>query len=509
MTRVGTGYRGAHRHAAACLIAAGLAALISGGASAGAAAEAARQDPRTARDWFREGRDAARRASAPAPAAAKGRAKNVILFVGDGMGLSTVTAARIHEGQRLGMPGEEHRLSFESLPFLALLKTYSVNQQVADSAATITAMTTGVKTVDGAIAMDAAGRPLMTILEVFERAGRSTGVVTTSRLTHATPAGCYAHIEDRDAESDDALGPAQRARGARDIARQLVEWTGPGDGLEVALGGGRSRFLPRGSADPEDAGTGGARADGRDLTAEWTKRFPRAAYVWSAAQLDAVDASRTDHLLGLFSPSHMRFEADRSSDKGGEPALARMTLRALDILRRNPRGWFLLVEGGRIDHAHHDGNAWHALDETVAFAAAFEAARRATRAEDTLLVVTADHSHVMTIGGYPQRGNPILGLAASGGGLHLDRAGRPYTTLGYANGPGARGCERPDLRDVDTTAKNYRQDAAVPLESESHGGEDVPLYAGGPGAHMFHGVMEQNVVFHLILEAAGLQAPEP
>jgi len=435
-------------------------------------------------------------------------ARSVILFVGDGMGLTTVAAARILEGQRAGGLGEEHLLSFERLPFTALAKTYAIDAQVSDSAATMTAMVTGVKTPNGVLSMSPAGRPLTTLLEIFEKEGRSTGVVTTARLTHATPAACYAHAAERDAESDAELPDEAHGSASADIARQLVEWgSRAGDGLEVAMGGGRGNFLPAESADPE-SGSPGRRRDGRDLTREWASRS-RAAYVWNAAELDGLDLSKTDRLLGLFEPSHMSYETRRASDRGGEPSLARMTERALDILKRNPRGYFLMVEGGRIDHAHHDGNAFRALDETIALAAAVEAARRRVPEDETLLVVTADHGHVLTFSGYSARGNPILGLAGSPGDPREALDGRPYTTLGYANGPGASKGERPDLAATDTAARDYLQGAAVPLESETHSGEDVPVYAGGPGAALFHGVIEQNVIFHLILEAAGLKAQPP
>src|SRR5262249_7066391 len=157
------------------------------------------------------------------------------------------------------------------------------------------------KTADGFLAVDDRRRALDTILEIFERDGRSTGVVTTARLTHATPAACYAHIPERDAESDADLPAALREQGGGDIARQLVEWGGGrGDGPEVAMGGGRSMFLPQDAADPEEPDKKGRRLDGRDLTAEWLRRLPRSAYVWNSAQLDAIDPARTDHLLGLF-----------------------------------------------------------------------------------------------------------------------------------------------------------------------------------------------------------------
>ncbi|MGH9868858.1 MAG: alkaline phosphatase [Candidatus Polarisedimenticolia bacterium] len=463
-------------------------------------------DPRTPSDWFAQGLEAARKAAEGARV--KRPARNVILFVGDGMSLTTVVAARILEGQRAGSPGEEHLLAFEKLPFSALARTYAIDAQVADSAATMTAMVTGVKTLNGALSMSSDARPLTTLLEIFEKEGRSTGVVTTTRLTHATPAACYAHIAGREAESDAGLSDEDRAAGVPDIARQLVEWgSRPGDGLEVAMGGGRGNFLPQQEADPE-SGSPGRRSDGRNLAQEWA-RLPRSAYVWNTAGLDALDLSKIDHLLGLFEPSHMGYETSRASDRGGEPSLARMTERALDILQRNKRGYFLMVEGGRIDHAHHDGNAYRALDETIAFAAAVEVARRRVSEKDTLLVVTADHGHVLTFAGYSARGNPILGLTGSPSDPRETLDGRHYTTLGYANGPGAIKGERPDLRDTDTTARDYLQQATVPLESETHSGDDVPVYAGGARAALFHGVIEQNVIFHLIVEAAGLKASPP
>jgi alkaline phosphatase len=191
-----------------------------------------------------------------------------------------------------------------------------------------------------------------------------------------------------------------------------------------------------------------------------------------------------------------------------------------------------MVEGGRIDHAHHRGNAYRALEETVGFSDAVRAAVLATAADDTLIVVTADHSHTLTMAGYPKRGNPILGKVrghdedeASVGGLSRDGAGRSYTTLGYANGPGqvaesatqpagskrfphepahyaATAVQRPDLDEVDTAAADYLQESTVPLKSETHSGEDVVIFARGPGAEGVHGSFEQNALFHLMVQAS-------
>ncbi len=410
----------------------------------------------------------------------KKRARNVILFIGDGMGIATVTAARIHEGQINGQSGEENLLSFETFPAAAFSKTYAVNRQVADSASTATAMVTGVKTNFGAISVDETAKPgictagnLTTILEMAEAKGLSTGVVSTARVTHATPAALYAHVVNRNMERD-------AEHGCPDIASQLIDFP-YGDGLEVALGGGYPAFIPS------------TRADQRDLVTEWLATGSGARFVRTREELRTVD-SDTSRLLGLFSDSHMDYEMRRGPE---QPSLTEMTEAAINLVQGNRKGFFLMIEGGRIDHGHHAGNAGLALTETIEFS---NAIRRATELVDdnTLIIVTADHSHVMTMAGYPARGNPILGISGP------DSNKMPYTTLGYGNGPGYRGGNRPDLTNVDTTAPDFLQEATVPTASETHGGEDVPVYAKGPGSQWVNGVMEQNVIFHVMKAALRL-----
>lgn len=449
------------------------------------------------------------------------RTRNVIIFIGDGMGISTVTASRIFAGQRAGRDGESNQLTMDTFPHTALSRTYGNDAQVSDSAPTATALLSGVKANNGVIGLTSAAPPDLcdgsqayisqSLFEMAEANGFATGIVSTARITHATPAAAYAHTPNRDWEND---AVAARTGGADcvDIARQLVEWTA-GDGFEVAFGGGRTNFLPNTSADPENPSVRGARADGRDLVAEWTSR-PGRAYVWNAEQLASVDADA--QVLALFSPSHMAYENDRARDVGGEPSIAEMTAAAIERLSRHEGGYVLLVEGGRIDHAHHAGEAAQALSETVAFDEAVRTALEMTSREDTLIIVTADHSHVFTIAGYPQRGNPILGLAGSEAGPYRAADGLPYTTLGYANGPGAMFApqtdgqppapvQRPDLTGVDTTAPNYRVQALVPMESETHAGEDVAIYAWGPTDEAVAGTLEQNMVFHIMARALGFE----
>ncbi|HZX80506.1 MAG TPA: alkaline phosphatase [Lysobacter sp.] len=482
--------------------------------------------------WFRDGA-----AQAAARGAMGGRAKNVIVFLGDGMSLTTVAAARILEGQRRGQPGEENRLSWEDFPATALSKTYNTDAQTPDSAGTMSAIATGVKTRMGMISVgpevprgDCAAAleyPRTTLWELAAATGMDVGIVTTTRVTHATPAATFTHAPDRGWENDAELPEAARAAGCVDIARQLVESPLAGR-VKVLMGGGRSNFLPATAEDPEYADKRGLRLDGRDLVAEWSKRHPGGAYVWNAQQLE--QAGTDAPLLGLFDPGHMQYVQDRPKDGAGEPDLATMTRAAIARLSASRDGYVLLVEGGRIDHANHEGNAYRALDETIALSDAVRAAMQATSADDTLILVTADHSHTLNFVGYPVRGNPILGKVrgSSGegdgaGAYAADALGLPYTTLSYANGPGYVGAStqqaegpkryphtasgvraadgRPDLTNVDTTAPDYLQEALVPMANESHGGEDVGVWARGPGSEAVRGSIEENAIFHILLQA--------
>lgn len=465
-----------------------------------------------------------------------GHARNLILFIGDGMGITTVTAARILDGQLRGETGEENQLSFERFGYTALAKTYNSNQQVPDSAGTITAIMTGVKTRAGVINIGpdnlrgkctgSSGHALTSLFELARDAGLATGVVTTARITHATPAATYARSPERDWEVDSAMTQATRDAGCADIARQLLEPL-DGRGHDLVLGGGRAAFLPADSTDPEYPDQTGARSDQRDLTREW--RDAGNLYVWNRDQLADLDIDRKARLLGLFEPSHMRFELDRARDAAGEPSLAEMTALAIDWLEARGTGYALMIEAGRIDHGHHFNNAARALHDTVALSQAVRVARERT-GDDTLIVVTADHSHVFTMGGYATRGNPILGLVR-----HNDARGKPeaepatdglrqtYTTLAYANGPGFTGASslqaegykrfphepatfqgmtrsRGTLDEQRTRAADFLQATLVPLASETHGGEDVPVYADGPGARHFRGVIEQNKLFRLLVQ---------
>ena len=506
--------------------------------------------PPVAASWYNAAADKVQRAVRREGRDDYGRARNIILFVGDGMGISTVTAARIYAGQQLGQSGEEYELAFDLFPYTGLARTYNTDMQTPDSAGTITALMAGVKTKAGVLNINdevirgncdsSRGNELFSLLDIAEFAGLATGIVSTARITHATPAGAYAKSANRDWESDARMPTAEPGFNCTDIAQQLVEYpsrirslvrrralTGAEvngsprqwdlnyiDGPEVILGGGLSKFLPLGETRLASGKAGrGERRDGRNLIAEWLAQNPNGVFVDNREEFTAASATQPEKMLGLFSDSHMAYAAAQASGGTGQPSLTAMTEAAIRRLAAEPGGYFLMVEAARIDHAHHDGNAYQALNDTVELSRAVAAAAALTDERDTLIIVTADHSHVLTMAGYPKRGNPILGKVHNGnleGKPQLENAadGKPYTTLSYANGRTAfkthNNGERIDLTDVDTTSPDYHQQALVPLVAETHGGEDVGIYARGPAAYLVSGSHEQNVIFHIMNYAGAL-----
>ena len=442
--------------------------------------------------------------------------KNVLFFLGDGMGMTTMTAARIY-----GV-GEDGELTLDTLPETAFIKTFSANSQVTDSAPSMSAYMTGVKMNNEVIAMsantaayDAAtgtdyvngadstcptsgnGTQATTLLELAKAAGLATGVVTTTRITHATPAATYAHICHRDGENTIAAQMVPKGVGFNGAL---------GDGVDVILGGGLRNFLPKATA-------GSARSDSRDLVAE----MKAAGYSFAGNKTEFNALPAMGKLLGLFTPSHMAYDLDRDAAK--EPSLAEMTTRAIDQLKTNNNGMFLMVEGGRIDHALHETTARKALQDTLAFDAAIKVAIDKMQVIDpglknTLIVATADHDHTLVLNGYAARTgkttdtNPgVLGLLRSyvDGALGKDTSGNPFTIIGFGNGENRLGT-RTALTDVMAFDSSYHQEATIPMPigSETHGGANVFLGALGKGAESFSGVLDNTAVFGLIRKASGL-----
>ncbi|EDW57157.1 membrane-bound alkaline phosphatase [Drosophila virilis] len=444
------------------------------------------------------------------------QAKNVIMFLGDGMSVHTVTATR----NLLGDSSE--KVYFEQFPYTGLAKTYCVNRQVADSACTSTAYLGGVKGNYGTIGVNAnvprydckaayvTEDQVDSIAKWAQDAGKDAGFVTTARVTHASPAGMYAHIADRNWENDAEVSEAQcDPEESIDIARQLVEWE-VGKRLKVILGGGKQNFLDRSMRD--EVGHPGYRQDGRNLIKDWLAdkqaQNASASYVWSRKGLTQLDLDNTDYLLGLFANGHLPYDGDRARSPRNshlaDPSLTELTEAALRVLRRNEQGYFLFVEGARIDMAHHSNYARRSLEDTAEFARAVQRAREMTDESDTLIVVTSDHSHVMTINGYPLREQAITGLANK---LADDEL--PYNILSYANGPGFDGTYnkaegRKRITQQHTEHPLYVSPAMVPLNADTHGGDDVAVFASGPYAQYFSGNYEQSNIPALMARAAAI-----
>lgn len=397
--------------------------------------------PQQENEWFTGARSALEERLARQPNT--NRAKNVILFIADGNGVGTNYATRLFHGQQNGGYGDENVLPQEALPHLALVKTYNTNAQTPDSSGTATAMFSGVKTKAGVVGVDEsvergncaqveAGK-VTPITRLMSDAGKAVGVISTARLTHATPASAYANSADRDFEDNSALPEGCEVP---DIAVQLLDAMTSG-WVDIAMGGGRRHFIPEDLQDEE--GKTGKRTDGRNLIEE--AQAAGAQYAHDAETFAAIDLAAGGPVLGLFESSHMNYEYDRDN----EPSLAEMVQAGIKGLEGNEEGFFLTVEAGRVDHANHGGNLYRTVTDGVAFAEAIAMAQEMTDEADTLLVVTADHEHAIAFGGYCGRGTPITGVCygideagvAHTGEPNLADDGQPYTVVGYLNGTGS------------------------------------------------------------------------
>jgi len=322
------------------------------------------------------------------PLGMKGPVKNIIFLIGDGMGNTAISASRIKAVGAYGM------LQMDRMPIAGFVRTGSADRLIPDSAAASTAMATGYRVPNGVISQTPGGHKLITILEACQAQGKSTGLIATSAITHATPAGFAGHVPARETEAR--------------IAEQLLERR-----VDVLLGGGLAYFIPQSKAESR-------RQDERNLLYE--ARDDGYAVFHKKEDMLSVDRNR---MLGLFAPEGM-------VTKPPEPSLAEMTAKAISVLRKNGKGFFLLVEGSQIDWAIHEKNFDKTVkqildfDQAVGVALAF-----AEGSKETLVVVTADH----------ETGT----LALTGGtmdGTHLAYSWHstrhtPATVPLYAFGPGA------------------------------------------------------------------------
>jgi len=427
--------------------------------------------------------------------------QNIILLIGDGMGPSQVQLARYYSLYQLNQ--DLNMLRMAEIGATSLVATRSLDYLVTDSAAAGTALATGYKTNNGMISQTPDGSPLLTILEKAQALGKSTGLVSTTRLTHATPAVFASHIYDRDLENE--------------IAVQMVE-----SGTNVMLAGGRRHFIPQ-------TASGSKREDDRNLLSEAENLG--FVVVQNAEELRSIDPQAIDNLLGLFTGSHMSYEIDRNPAE--EPSVAEMTQKALDILSQNPEGFFLMVEGGRIDHACHANDAAATIHDTLAFDEAVGVALDFWQNHpNTLIIVTADH----------ETGGLCIteGQVSDDGGLEYLKVTDLETIAqikGSFEGPIYQGLETAQsLADIQTVIEEYtgiaitEEEATLVQEGKAwvpvydnqpgnsisraiqdeikiswgsgqHSAEPVPLFAVGPYASSFDGFIDNTEVNQVMSQA--------
>ena len=409
------------------------------------------------------------------------RPKNVILLIADGFGPASATMARTAIGRPLALDAI----------LTGSVATGATDSEVTDSAAGATAYACGIKTYNGAIAVDTLRAPCRTILEAAEERGMATGLVATSRITHATPASFAAHVPSRGMELE--------------IAMQLMD-----AGVEVLFGGGRAMFVAQEH--------GGTRGDGRRLLAEARKRGVAVA----TSREELRDVTRVP-ALALLADDHMAYELDR--DPAAEPSLAEMTRRALDLLNNSEdgreNGFFLMVEGSRIDHAAHENDPAGHLHDILAFddavAVALEFAREHS---NTLVVSSSDHetggmslgrdgiydwnpeyllsvrSSFEAMGERTFTGEPILDVVREGTAAD-DLTPEEVAALESALATEDEALFGETLRNIVSTR------AGIGWTTGGHTAVDVGLYSFGPGSELFRGHMENDEVGRRLFEALG------
>jgi alkaline phosphatase len=411
-------------------------------------------------------------------------AKNVILFIGDGMGVSEVTAARYYQYGAAG------RMKMDRLPNTGYQTTWSLKPGFApykvdydpDSASTATMWATGEKTIDERLsqgpssAENVPGENLRTILEIARKQGKKTGNVSTAEITDATPAALNSHISLRGCQGPNDTRTTcptetKAAGGLGSIAEQTVDTK-----VDVVLGGGRNRWLQ-----PLAAG-------GTTNVIDYAKSKGY-QYVENASQLEGVKSGKP--VLGLFHPSNMTTEwtgpvatlgdgvpahkCTTTNRPASEPSLSAMTTKALSLLQGDKDGFFLQVEGASIDKQDHAANACAQIGETVAFDDAIGVALDYQRRHpDTLVLVTADHSHTSQITAEDASGN-----------------GNP---TGYSDNLITR--DDQVMRVSYSTAGGLARPAAPP--SQQHTGAVVPIYGSGPGSRAILGTTDHTDLFDIL-----------
>ncbi|MDN4525885.1 alkaline phosphatase [Fictibacillus fluitans] len=379
------------------------------------------------------------------------KAKNVIMFVGDGMGASH------REAIRLAAQGLNGELAMNNMPVAGNVHTHSTSV-VTDSAAAGTAMATGHKTFNGAIGVDENKKPVKSILEMASEAGKSTGLVTTSQITDATPASLGAHVNDRNKQSE--------------IAKQYLE----NSKVDVLLGGGEDYWYSKGDEGKfKDHPAKDKEEESKGNEGDLVAKAEKLGYDYVTNQKD-LEGSNSHRLLGLFANEEMFEQNPEGEGDLYDPVvpLPDMTTKAIDTLSQNKKGFFLMVEEEGIDEMSHENNgklmmkAGKQLDKSVQVAKDY-----AKKHPDTLVLVAADHES---------------------GGLSIEEV-----TPDDESGVGV------SKEDGPFTPAHSKDEFNLDWSTNEHGGQSVPLTAQGPGAEKLQGTYENTEIFKAMKEAMHLK----
>lgn len=409
--------------------------------------------------------------------------KNVVLMIGDGMGMAVIDFARIV------LVGKENYLEFEKFPVVGIVKTYSANSLVTDSAAAATAMSCGVKTNNGYLGLSSDKIPVETIIELAKKKGKSTGLVTTVTITHATPAGFASHVDSRDELV---------------VADQYAKFKN----VDVLIGGGMELFIPRNV-------NGSKRKDDKDLLTEF--RSSGYTIVTQKEQLKNINILKTDKLLGLFKDLDTTYVIDRNfTGKENLPTLAEMSKTALDVLLKNPKGFFLMIEGGKIDWACHANDVATAVYEIKEFNDAVKTVVETLKnIQDTLIIVTADHETgglSLSNGEYRFSPEKIWQQKISSAqiakllkGLPEEEIKTKFADLTGINDLTDNEIKKISSGDVLEISKIISLRIEIGWSTKTHSGCSVPLYAKGKNAEVFSGVYENTEIAKKIVNIMNLK----
>jgi alkaline phosphatase len=384
----------------------------------------------------------------------------IIVFVSDGLSTNTLTAARFYE------QGADRRLNLESFPHLALVANAANDFAVPDAASAASAIATGVKGNNRALALDPRvdGKPLPSLLALAKEAGRATGLVTTGRLTDATPAAFYAHTAD--------------ARDSQGIALQFVKDAR----LNLAMGGGLADFTPESK--------GGQRKDGRDLWLEL--RGKGVTQARTKAELENTPAFLTGPLVGLFADGDLAYSSQVQSGSQ-QPSLADMVRRSIEFLQTSRSGYLLVVDAALISRAASQNRGEQVFTETIDFDRAIAAAREYAGENALILAVGKHDVGGFALNGYPLRGDHGLAL------LGKSASGAPAVT--WSTGPnGPNGPNGPASADTTGSAAIAvpSEPAAFQAPEALNTARDMIAIGVGPGSEAVHGFLDNTEIFRIL-----------